>query len=80
VVIANFERILRKEGVEFLLDTKVDDLIIEENTCTGVVLNDGTRISSLFTIIAPGRVGAKWIDEILHKHNIEAKYAPLMLV
>jgi uncharacterized FAD-dependent dehydrogenase len=77
VVIANFEKDIKEKGVEFLLDIKVDDLIIEENTCTGVVLSDGTRISSRFTIIAPGRVGAKWIDEILHKHNIEAKYAPI---
>jgi len=77
VVIANFEKDLREKGVEFRLDTKVEDLIIEENTCTGVILGDGTKISSLFTIIAPGRVGAKWIDEVLHKHNIAAKYAPI---
>jgi uncharacterized FAD-dependent dehydrogenase len=77
VVIANFEKDMREKGVEFRLDTKVDDLIIEENTCAGVILGDGTKITSRFTIIAPGRVGAKWIDEILHKHNIEAKYAPI---
>ena len=56
---------------------KVEDLIIEENTCTGVILKDNIKINSRFTIIAPGRVGAKWIDEILHKHKIEAKYAPI---
>jgi uncharacterized FAD-dependent dehydrogenase len=68
---------MKDKGVLFLLNTKVEDLVIEENTCTGVVLKDGTKISSRFTIIAPGRVGAKWIDEILHKHKIEAKYAPI---
>lgn len=77
VIIANFEKDLKEKGVRFLLDTKVMDLVIEENTCTGVILDDGTRISSNFTIIAPGRVGAKWIDEVLHKHNIDAKYAPI---
>lgn len=77
VVIANFEKDLKEKGVEFLLDTKVQELDIKENTCTGVFLNDGTRIMSRFTVIAPGRVGAKWIDEILHKHGIEAKYAPI---
>jgi len=77
IVIANFEKDMREKGIEFRLDTKVEDLIIEENTCTGVVLGDGTKISSSFTIIAPGRVGAKWIDEVLHKHNIAAKYAPI---
>lgn len=76
-VIANFEKDLRQRGIEFLLGTRVDDLIIENGTCEGVVLKDGTAINSRFTIIAPGRVGATWIDEIVKKHRIGAKYAPI---
>lgn len=76
-VIGNFEKDLKERGIEFLLDTKVDDLIIENNTCKGVVLQDGTKIRSHFTIIAPGRVGATWIDEVVKKHKIGAKYAPI---
>ena len=76
-VIGNFEKDLKDRGIEFLLDTKVDDLIIENDTCKGVVLHDGTEIRSRFTIIAPGRVGATWIDEVVKKHNIGAKYAPI---
>lgn len=77
VVINNFEKDLLGRGVEFLLSTKVDDLIIENNTCVGVLLKDGRAIRSRFTIIAPGRVGAEWIDEVVKKHNIGAKYAPI---
>ncbi len=77
VVIKNFEKDMKEKGVEFRLGVKVEDLIIEENTCTGVILKNDIKINSSFTIIAPGRVGAKWIDEILHKHKIEAKYAPI---
>ncbi len=76
-VIGNFEKDLKERGIEFLLDTKVADLIIENDTCKGVVLQDGTEIRSHFTIIAPGRVGATWIDEVVKKHNIGAKYAPI---
>jgi uncharacterized FAD-dependent dehydrogenase len=76
-VIGNFEKGLKERGIEFLLDTKVSDLIIENDTCSGVVLQDGTELRSRFTIIAPGRVGAKWIDEIIQKHKIVAKYAPI---
>jgi uncharacterized protein len=76
-VIGNFEKDLKERGVEFLLGTKVDDLIIEDNACVGVVLKDKSEIRSLFTIIAPGRVGATWIDEVVKKHKIEAKYAPI---
>ena len=76
-VIGNFEKDLRDRGVEFLLSTKVDDLIIEDNACVGVVLEDKSEIRSRFTIIAPGRVGATWIDEVVKKHKIGAKYAPI---
>ncbi len=76
-VIGNFEKDLKDRGVEFLLSTKVDDLIIEDNACVGVVLKDKSEIRSRFTIIAPGRVGATWIDEVVKKHKIGAKYAPI---
>ncbi len=76
-VIGNFEKDLKDRGVEFLLSTKVDDLIIEDNACMGVVLEDKSEIRSRFTIIAPGRVGATWIDEVVKKHKIGAKYAPI---
>lgn len=76
-VIGNFEKDLKDRGIEFLLDTKVEDLVIENGACTGVILKDGDRISSGFTIIAPGRVGATWVDEIVKKHKIRAKYAPI---
>ncbi len=76
-VIGNFEKDLKDRGIEFLLSTKVDDLIIKDGVCTGVVLHDGTEISSRFTIMAPGRVGATWIDEVVKKHQIGAKYAPI---
>lgn len=76
-VIGNFEKDLKDRGIEFLMNTKVEDLIIEDNACVGVVLKDGTNIRSRFTIIAPGRVGATWIDEVVRKHKIGAKYAPI---
>ncbi|MCX9074697.1 MAG: NAD(P)/FAD-dependent oxidoreductase [Candidatus Methanoperedens sp.] len=76
-VIDNFEKDLKDRGIEFLLSTKVEDLIIENGSCKGVVLKDGSRIVSHFVIIAPGRVGATWMDEIVKKHKIEAKYAPI---
>lgn len=77
VVIGNFVKDLRERGIEFLLETKVADLIIENGNCSGVILRDGTKITSRFTIIAPGRIGAEWIDEIVGKHKIGAKYAPI---
>ncbi len=76
-VIENFEKDLKERGIEFLLETKVADLLIEDGTCKGIILQDGTEIRSRFTIIAPGRIGATWMDETVKKHNIAAKYAPI---
>ncbi len=77
LVIENFEKDLKERGIEFMLETRVAELIIEDGACNGVVLQDGAKIRSRFTIIAPGRIGATWIDEIVTKHNIGAKYAPI---
>ncbi len=77
VVISNFEEDMEEKGIKFMLEMRVKELIIKDDICTGVVLDDGTPVHSRFTVIAPGRVGAKWIDEILHKYNIAAKYAPI---
>ncbi|KCZ73485.1 FAD-dependent dehydrogenase [Candidatus Methanoperedens nitroreducens] len=76
-VIGNFEKDLKDRGIEFLLNTSVDDLIIKNDVCTGVILKNGLEIRSRSTIISPGRVGATWIDELVKKHKIGAKYAPI---
>jgi uncharacterized FAD-dependent dehydrogenase len=76
-VIGNFEKDLKDRGIEFLLNTKVEDLIVEDNACVGVVLKDRSELRSRFTIIAPGRVGATWIDGVVKNHKIGAKYAPI---
>ncbi len=76
-VIGNFEKDLKDRGVEFLLGTKVADLVIENGESKGVILQDGTELNSRFTIIAPGRIGATWMDEVVKRHKIGAKYAPI---
>ncbi len=76
-VIGSFEKDLKDRGIEFLLNTSVDDLIIKNDACTGVILKNGLEIGSRSTIISPGRVGATWIDGLVKKHKIGAKYAPI---
>ncbi|HIH43891.1 MAG TPA: NAD(P)/FAD-dependent oxidoreductase [Candidatus Methanoperedenaceae archaeon] len=73
-VIENFENDLIARGIEFLLNTTVEDLIIEDGTCKGVVTKDGSQIRAAYTIVAPGRIGATWIDEIAKKNGIPSRY------
>jgi hypothetical protein len=74
-VIKNFKKDLVEHGVEFLLEHFVRDLLIEDNVCRGVVLDDGRVFYGRYVLIAPGRVGASWIDELVNTYNIKAEYA-----
>jgi hypothetical protein len=76
-LIKNFEKDIRKRGVEFSISTEVVDLIAEDDSCKGVILNDGTRIECEYVVLAPGRIGASWVDGLVEKYHINARYAPI---
>jgi len=75
-VIGNFERYLKKKGVEFLLETKVTDLIIENGRIKGVKTHK-KKIYGDYVLIAPGRVGADWVSDIVKKHKIRGRFGPI---
>jgi len=75
-VIKNFIDYLKDKGIEFLLETRVEDILIENNKCIGVKLKDDD-IKSNFTLLAPGRIGASWINELVKKHSMKAKFGPI---
>jgi uncharacterized FAD-dependent dehydrogenase len=76
-IIRSFHMDLEKKGVRFLLNSCVADLIIEDGRCWGVKLADGTLHRANKTLLAPGRVGASWIGELISRYAIKAKYGPL---
>jgi uncharacterized FAD-dependent dehydrogenase len=76
-VIDAFEQDLRGKGVEFLLDTVVEDIMVEGRKCTGVKLDGGEEITAKAIIIATGRVGASWLDHLVVTHGANAHHAPV---
>ncbi|MCW3130400.1 MAG: NAD(P)/FAD-dependent oxidoreductase [Methanophagales archaeon] len=79
-VIKSFKNNLTAHGIEFMLNTSVADLLIEEEgggikVCRGVITDNGEEIRCRCTILAPGRVGASWVEQMIKKHGIEAEYA-----
>ena len=76
-IIQSFQLDLAKKGVRFLLDSCVADLIIEDGKCSGVKLADGTWHMAKRILLAPGRVGASWIGDLINRYQIKAKYGPL---
>ncbi|MFH1787946.1 MAG: NAD(P)/FAD-dependent oxidoreductase [Candidatus Altiarchaeota archaeon] len=76
-VIASFEKHLMCKGIEFLTETEVADLIVDDGRCRGVVLACGSRIEAECVVLAPGRVGAGWVDGLIKKHEIDFLYGPI---
>ena len=78
-VIKSFKNNLTEHGIEFMLNTCVADLLTEEEggvkVCRGVITDKGEEIRGECTILAPGRIGASWVEKLIKKHGIEAEYA-----
>lgn len=67
------EHYLMDKGVELMFGYECADLILEENTCKGIVANDchgEITIEAKHTIIATGRRGADWLEKICGEHRI----------
>ncbi len=69
--IDNFTNYLKEKGVEILESASVTDIILDK---TYKVIyqnnNEEKQLESKFVIVAPGRTGAKWVQEISQKYNI----------
>lgn len=53
-VIAAFTRELKKRGVEILLNTEVKELLVAEETITGVILSNGKKIPANSVVVCTG--------------------------
>lgn len=69
-------------GVEMLFDTSVSDLIIDEvpgdgKRASGVLLQDGQKITADHVVAAIGREGSDWLNQMCHKYGIASKPGPV---
>ena len=69
------ENYLIENGVEVLLRTECENIIIEDNICKGAVIRERNgserTVYADHVIIASGRKGADWLEKICVEHNIE---------
>lgn len=78
-LIKDFKDDLVEHGIDFRVNTKVNDLWITNGTCQGVILEDGSAIPSSCTLLAPGRIGSSWVEMLVKKHSFKARFGPLDL-
>ena len=70
--IKDFSDYLQKEGIELFEHTDVID-IVEDNDSYNVIYKLGKKEQSIkgkYVVVAPGRTGAKWVQELADKYQI----------
>ena len=71
-VITKFKKALEQAGVKFILGTKVTKINKSE-----IELENGQKIQAKYIIVAPGRIGAKWLQEQAKKLGIKTHPQPI---
>lgn len=68
------EQYLIKGGVDIRFGCECSDVIIKDGVCKGVILREGGKESEYFsehTVIATGRRGADWLEDLCTKQGVE---------
>jgi len=63
------EQYLINNGVKILANKNCNDIIIEDGECKGAVVEGETMYADV-VVVATGRKGADWLDEMCRAHNI----------
>lgn len=72
-IIKKFQDYLEERGIKILDRTEVSDLIIKNKKVGGVITNKG-KIYAKKVMLAPGRVMARWFQEVCNKYKVEYIY------
>ncbi len=59
-----------KEHMDIMFKTAVKDIIVENNSVKGIVLENGQMIYADDVILAPGRDGSAWLGKVLKKQGL----------
>ena len=78
VLVAKLRETILEAGGEIHFETRVEDLILEENEIKGVVTQNGDRIQGMGVILATGH-SARDIFELLHRRQVLIEAKPFAL-
>jgi len=66
-----------EKKVDVLFNTPVKEILVENGTVMGVLLENGTRVNADYVICGPGRVGAQWIKNEVQRLGIPSIPSPV---
>ncbi|MEG1427940.1 MAG: FAD-binding protein, partial [Oscillospiraceae bacterium] len=67
------EHYLQDNGVDLYFGAACRDIILEDGTCKGILVEKGGETSAVTadkTVIATGRKGADWLEKLCEQHHI----------
>jgi len=64
-LIERFRDFLEQNGTHFLVNTDVEDIIVRDGRCTGVIVEQGREITGDFVLVAPGRLARTSLTGLL---------------
>ncbi|MGM0607674.1 MAG: NAD(P)/FAD-dependent oxidoreductase [Candidatus Muiribacteriota bacterium] len=67
---------LKKKGVDFILNSRVENITVENNKTTGVQ-TEKEKLKAPTVIAAPGRIGAKWLYKECLRIGLDVDYQPV---
>ena len=76
IIYRSIEEHLKRSGVDILFNTVCRDLIMEQESCKGAVVEElpakgnPRRIYADHTVVAAGRKGADWLERLCEQHGI----------
>jgi uncharacterized FAD-dependent dehydrogenase len=73
-VLQRFEDDLLERGVGLFDNKKIDDILLANRNCIGVIDVEGKTHYGRKTLLAPGRISAKWLQELADRHGIKYEY------
>lgn len=62
-----------KKKIDFSFSIGVKDILVEDQTVQGVLLENGTEIRAKYVVLGVGRPGSEWLNKTLRKYKIEFK-------
>jgi uncharacterized FAD-dependent dehydrogenase len=77
-IITRMRKTITEHGGEFHFNSKVSELIVKNNSCTGIKLASGETVNGKAVLLATGH-SARDIFHMLHKQNILTESKPFAL-
>lgn len=59
-----------KGKMDFLFATTVDEIIVEDGTIQGVILENKEKYYAKYVALCVGRAGSNWLTDVLSKHHV----------